>query len=454
MKKKTIAIVAGATALLLTTGSLATIYANAATKVSAYEVAKGEMSQIIELNGVTASNTTENYFADANLKIDKIYFKVGDTVKKGDLLISFDEKEIDDAIELAKLDAQAKEGSFSNSVQTSDKYSALYNEATRNLNVLNKQISDTEEAIINKQKEIKDRSSKLANEGAKLQVSIIDWSDRPDSDEYANLQKLAQNNAYVQSYDEELLRLQEELTRLNTQLADFKEYKAEMTSQKASSFPGVMTEGAKSELEATKAAFEFSNEKEIAKLEEAKNGIRAEFDGVITALNVSEGGYVTTGMQLASVDSLEDVIVKCNVNKYDIMSLEEGQSAEFIFMNNPCEGKITRIERTTEAGTQSAGVGVDISVDNVENYILGIEVKARINTANVSDVTYVPNEAVISEDEKSYVFVAKDNKAVKTEVTTGIKNDDYTEVQSGLAGGETIVWNDAKELKGGEDVRY
>lgn len=396
------------------------------------------------------------FFADTNLKIDKIYFKVGDEVKKGDLLVTFDEDEINDQIALLNLDSTAKESGYNNAIQVSDRYSALYNEATRNLNVLNQQIKDTEDAIVNKQAEINKRSSDLANEGAKLQVSIIDWSDQPESDELANLKKLAQNNAYVQSYDAELLKLQEELGRLNTQLAGFKEYKSEMTSQKAASYTGILTEGGKAELEANKEAAELTITKEIEKLENAKNGIKAEFDGVISAVYTEEGSVVSTGTSIICVDSLEDVCVKCYANKYDIMNIAEGQMGNFKLLNKDYSGEVTRIEKIAGLNAAaSTGVGVDITVNDPEDLILGLEVKAKIGTASVSDVVSVPKSAIVNEDDKNYVFISNaDKKVVKTSVEIGIQNDDYAEIVSGVKEGDIVVWSDSKELSDGDDVRF
>ena len=455
LKKKSLAIIGGALAIVVATGSIASIYAKAAVKVNSFTIAKTDMQQVLELNGTVVSNDSDMFFADTNLKIDKIYFKVGDEVKKGDLLVTFDEDEINDQIALLNLDSTAKESGYNNAIQVSDRYSALYNEATRNLNVLNQQIKDTEDAIVNKQAEINKRSSDLANEGAKLQVSIIDWSDQPESDELANLKKLAQNNAYVQSYDAELLKLQEELGRLNTQLAGFKEYKAEMTSQKASSYAGILTEGGKAELEANKAAADLTIEKEIGKLEEAKKGITADFNGVVSSIYVEEGSIVTPGMSLICVDSLEDVCVRCNANKYDIMSIEKGQSVNVKILNNDYEGEISRTDKMAGMDATAAnGVGVDVKLNGANDVILGLDVKARVNTASVADVVSVPKDAVVTEDEESFVFVSKDKKAIKTKVETGIKNDDYVEIVSGLNVGDVVVWSDSKELVNGDDVRY
>ena len=455
LKKRIFAITGAGVALSIAAVSAFTFYSKAATKVDTYTVTRQEMNQVTELNGKIQASDSQTYYAGTNVKVDKVHVKVGDTVKKGDLLISFDEEEINNDLALLDLDAKAKEGSYLNAIQTSDKYNALYAEAKRNLGVLNQQIAETEEAIINKQKEINDRSSTLANEGAKLQVSIIDWSDRPESDEYSNLRKLAQNNAYVQSYDSELLKLQEELARLNVQLADFKEYKAEMTSQKASSYPGVLTEGGREELDAVKEANELTYSNEIAKLEEAKKGIRAEFTGVVTEIDVTEGSSAALGMPLVKVDSLEDVVVRCDVNKYDIIGMEEGQSATVKIMDEKIEGRVDRIEKIVgSVGGQSLGVGVDIKMNDMKDVFLGYEVKAYVNTASVEDTICVPNEAVVTEDDETFVFVSKDKKAVKTKVETGVKNDNYTEIVSGLNDGETVVWSEDAELKNGEEVRY
>ncbi len=454
LKKKTMAIIGGALAIIVATGSIASIYAKAAVKVSSYTIAKSDMQQVIELNGTVQSNDSDMFFADANLKVDKVYFKVGDEVKKGDLLVSFDKADIDNQIALLKLDAEAKEGSYNNALQVSDKYSALYSEATRNLGVLNKQIADTEEAIINKQAEINKRCSDLAYDGAKIQVAIVE--NTADADKSKEYQKQLYNNAYIQNYDSELVRLQEELGRLNTQLADFKEYKAEMTSQKASSYPGVLTEGGKAELEANKAAADLANTNEIEKLEAAKNGIVANFNGIITDVYAEEGSIVSLGTPIISVDSSEDICVKCYANKYDIMNIAEGQNASFNILSKDYSGKVTRIEKIAGLNTAaSTGVGVDVAIDNPEDLILGLEVKAKLNTASLTDIVTVPKSALVNEDNNYFVFVSNsDKKAVKTSVEIGIQNDDYAEVLSGVKEGDIVVWSDSKELSDGDEIRF
>ena len=45
----------------------------------------------------------------------------------------------------------------------------------------------------------------------RLQISLLDWQDQPDSDEYMNLQKMVQENNYEQSHNKEIEGWESEL---------------------------------------------------------------------------------------------------------------------------------------------------------------------------------------------------------------------------------------------------
>ena len=169
---------------------------------------------------------------------------------------------------------------------------------------------------------------------------------------------------------------------------------------------------------------------------------------------VEEGSLVTAGTSIITVDSIDDVCIRCSANKYDIMNIEEGQKVNVSILNKDFTGEVTRKEMIAGSDATSAGVGVDVTLDDTDGIILGLDVKARVNTASLSEVISVPKEAVVSEDDGDYVFISKDKKAIKTSVETGIKNDDQIEIVSGLKEGDVLVWCNEKELKNGEDVRY
>ena len=463
-KKKAGFIIAGAATITALVVAGVTVYANAAIKVNSYTVELSDVSQEIELNGKFESELTETMYANANGLVKDVHVKVGDAVKKGDLLISFDEERINYLIAVAEFENQSCMGNYSNSVEMSNRTQSLYNEANANLDYLNQQIVDRQTRILELERKIADRRASFAGEGAALQKSIIDTTnkiadkDEKDETDYeeqlANLQKQAQGSAYNQQYDEEIRKMQDEINRLTTDLSNLQTTKAEMTSQKAATETSRMTGGQMEQLEAMKASSELTTEETIKNLEAAKDGIRAEFDGIVTAINVTEGAEVSRGMSLVSVASTNDIIVKCNANKYDIMSIEEGQNATVRYNNKEYTGSVSRIERIAGGDGNSVGVGVEVKIDNPDDaVILGMDVKSKINIAAVEGVLAIPREAYVEEDNESYVFVLKDKKASRKKVEAGVKNDDMIEVVSGLSEGDVVIWNEESEIKEGMDVR-
>ena len=452
-KKTTVAIIATVIAAAAGIGGYS-VSSNAAMAVDAYTVDFGGLESEIEVNGTVESNKDMVCYSEIAARVGKIHVKEGDFVKKGDLIISYDLEELERLETMTDLQAKADLGSYNNSVQTGNRTAGLYGEAKRNLATLEQQISDTQEAITRTQNALTERKAALADFGAKLQISLIDWADQPDSDEYENLQKLVQTNAYEQQYAPDIVKLQEELNVLNVQLANLKEYKAEMTSQKASTVMNLMTEGAKEQLEAVKEANDISNNEKLADYAAAKEGIKAEFDGIITQIGVIEGSDIARGTNLFTLKSSSDIIIKSTVNKYDIVNIEEGQPASVNIKNKDYQGVVSRIERMTKDSGTGTGIGVEITLLTPDDdIILGLEAKSKIYTASLTQVLRVPVEALSEDEEGSYVFVAKDGKAEKVFVECGIRNDDMVEITDGLDEGTLVVWKDSEELSEGMGVK-
>ena len=450
-KKK---IVAGGLAAVLVVTCLGALNGHAAQSVDTALVTRGTLEQKVELNGFVETDNILKYYSQIDGKIGSINVKKGDFVKKGDVLMTYDEENLDYNIAMADLNAQSQLGSYNNSMQTSGRTAGLYSEANRNLSVLDQQINDTQAAVTQLQKDINSKKAALADEGAKLQVSLIEWADRPDSEEYENLSKLVQTNAYEQQYNSDLVAMQDELNRLNLQLNACKEYKAEMTSQKASTQMSLMTSGAKEQLEADKAANELASSDKHNRYENAKNGIVAEFDGVVTGIDAVKGSNVANGSLLLTLESSKDIVIRFSVSKYDIENIEEGQSATVKIKNKEYTGKVDRIDRMTsrDAG-QTSNVGMEIKLDAPDDdIILGLEAKAVIDTVSIDNVLQIPKGAVYSDTNGEYVYVLRDKKAVKVDVEVGAYNSEMIEIVSGLNESDTVIIAGETEITEGMEL--
>lgn len=413
------------------------------TPVSFYTTAaeRGDITQTINTSGSVTSNEEKTYFSDVNVKIGSVKVEAGDAVKKGDVLISYDENALSQATELAQLDKQAAEGSYRNSVQTNNEKLGDLNEANVNLEVLDQQIEDTQAYITSLNNKIQKKKDDLAHFGTLLQISLLDWQDQPDSDEYMNLQKQIQLNTYEQSHNKEIEGWESELEVYNDMLSKYKEYRSEMKSQKSSADSSKMTAGAKEELEAGNQTKEIQSEDKITKLEAAADGVTAEFDGVVTSVSAVEGSTAAEGTELLKLESTEDVCVKISVTKYDLDKIALSQKATVTIGGKEYEGEVSKINKMAQKNDSGAAVvGTEIKILNPDSDVyLGVEAKVVIETGESKDTILVPVTAVNVDSTGEFVYAIENNMVVKKQVETGISSDTLTEILSGVSEGDQLI---------------
>lgn len=436
------------------------VTASAASAISTATVATGQLDCELELNGKVESLNEQSYFSKISGRIGKVNVREGDLVNAGDLLISYDTEDLELSQTLTELDVAADQGGYDDSKQSGGRVAGLYSEAKNTIPELEQQIVMTEAVIITTQKELTDRKAELSQRGAQLEAElagcVVEEGDDPVEVEKArgNIEKQIAQNQHDQQYDAEIVKKQDELSYLNYLMTSYKEKKSVMESQKAATQLNLQTQGAKDRIEAEKAADDLINESKLNDLAIASQGVKADISGVVTKISVTEGSDVSAGQELIEIQSLTDTAVVCYVNKYDIISIEEGQSASAHIRNKDYACHVSRIEKKTSENSDTPGIRVELAIDEPDDdIILGIESKTKIRTAMLAYATIVPADAVYADDDGDYVFVINDNRAVRRNVTVGVRNDDTVEITDGLSVGEVVGWDDAEELTEGQKVK-
>lgn len=439
---------------------LVSVNVSAGTAIQTAAVSTGQLDCELELNGKVESLTEKTYYSGISGQISTVHVREGDLVNAGDLLISYDTKELTKEQTLAELDAAADQGGYDDSKQYGGRVAGLYGEAKNSLPALEAQIQNTEAVILMTRQALNDRKSELSARGAQLQgdlaCCVADEDDDPDEVQRAreNIEREIAQNTHDQQYDPEIVKRQDELQFLEYLMTTYKEKKSVMESQKAQTQLNLQTEGAKDRLEAEKAAADLESGSRIEDLAIASEGVRADFSGVVTKISVTEGCLVSDGQELVQIQSLDDTAVVCYVNKYDITSIEEGQAASAHIKNRDYECTVSRIEKKTSDDGDTPGIRVELDITKPDDQIiLGIEVKANVTTAMLAYALLVPVDALYSDDSGEYVYVINENRAQRRPVVTGVRNDDTVEIREGLSAGETVGWDDTSELTDGQKVK-
>lgn len=459
------------------------------------EVTIEDVEQTLRTNGTVKSMETKSYFATVMVPVSEVKVAVGDKVKKGDVLLKFDEAALSEARQEAELKLASSHGDYSSSVYKDNRYLADLSEANTNLPVLEQQISDHETYLKGLQKTIEDKKAWYANQGALLQVSLLEWektiSDEKkaleernayeaesqdmddkekrekrerddaaknqiaqDEETLLSLQEQVQYNSYEQQNNQEIRDLEREAAEIEKIIADAKELKAKMESQKETSEDAMMDTGSKEKLEADTALQKLTNGGTLESIQEVESGIIADFAGVVTEIDAVEGATPAENGKLVVLESTDKVVIHANVSKYDLEKLAVGQSAEIDIAGNMYEGKVDKIEgMATTNNNGAAVVGVDISIEKPdENIFLGVEAKVVVHTAKVEGVTAIPMELVNSDRDGDFVYVEENGLVAKRRITVGISNESLCEVKEGLSAGDKVIMSMGQEFEEGMAV--
>lgn len=468
---------------------------NTAPMVFTTEATVEDVEQTLRTGGTVKSTETKSYFSTVTVPVSEIKVAVGDKVKKGDVLLKFDEDALAEAKQEAELKLQSNEGGYSSSVYKDNKYLADLSEANTNLAVLEQQISDHETYLKGLQKTIEDKKAWYANQGALLQVSLLEWektiSDEKkaleernayeaesqdmddkekrekrekddaaknqiaqDEETYLSLQEQVQYNSYEQQNNQEIRDLEREASEIEKIIADAKELKAKMESQKETSEDAMMDTGSKEKLEADTALQKLTNGETLESIEEVESGIVADFAGVVTEIDAVEGAMPAENGKLMVLESTDKVVVHANVSKYDLEKLAVGQETEIDIAGNVYEGKVAKIEgMATTNNNGAAVVGVDISIDKPdENIFLGVEAKVVVHTAKAEGVVAIPMELINSDRDGDFVYVEENGVVAKKRITVGISSENLCEVKEGLAAGDKVIMSMGQEFEEGMAV--
>lgn len=427
---------------------------NMGLMVSTVSATVQDVEQNLSTSGTVKSEETKTYFAPVAVEVGTVDVAAGDSVKKGQSLLRFDADALAEAKQMAQLKLQANEGGYNSSIYKNNKYIADLGEANVNLGVLEQQIADSENYVKELEQKINDKKAAIAHEGTLLQISLLDWSDKPDSEEYLNLQKLIQYNSYEQQNNKEVAAWQKEIDTYQEMIAAYKEYRSEMKSQKSASEGGSMDSGSRSQLEANTEMEKMNNQDTLTALAEVENGMQSDFNGVVTEVEIVEGSTPQEGQKLLTVESTEKVKVEITVSKYDLDKIAVGQEAEINIAGKEYKGKVSKINRmATTNASGAAVVGAEVAIENPDQSIfLGVEAKVEVHMATATDVVTVPVEVVNADREGDFVFVAEEGMVKKKRVTTGISSDTDIEIQEGLTAGEAVIMTTGQELEEGTPV--
>lgn len=413
-----------------------TLYSNKPVKLMVEQTSNNSITEIVEVSGKIESENTKAYYSNVTAGIYELNVEKGDSVTAGEQLVSFDTSDLENAVEQAKLGTRASEAGYQSTVNNNAKNYTDYKNAETSLNILAQQIADEKASISNIQESLTNAQEK-ASEITALSTKMATIT---DAKELKKLQKQLDelqeeyDNYNVASLTGDLSYHQTELTQLLTSQS---EYKAQQKTADAS----IIDSASSDQLKAAGESSKLTESQAEEKLEKAKQGVIADFDGIVTSLNIEEGAMVPEGTRLLVVESYDDLKVTVNISKYDIGKIELGQKADISVAGNKYDAVVSKINKIAETeGTDKPEILVELHIANPDDKIyMGLEADAEIVTKEKTDVLTIPSLAVYTDDEGEYCYIIDNGVIVKNYFTKGIEGNNLVEVEEGLAEGVMVI---------------
>lgn len=349
---------------------------------------KGDVKAFLSTTAVIKSKNSKEYFG-SQLKATKVNVKVGDSVKKGDLLVKYDGSDITNSIKQAEIQ-------YNNAVLQKQDLVNQKNEAEKKASDADKQIKDLEKEL------------ELTKDPVRAQ-------------------------------------------QLQTQISQLKTSKGSM--------PGISDEKikqAENQVSLAKVGLDSAKQKQSSN----KDAIYADFDGVVTQVNVSEGAVGNMAQPAVVLQDISDLKAVVSVGKFDAPKLKVGQDAFVSANGEKYNGKISFIDPVAKkssipgaAGDTTLNADIDIANKGV-NLKVDFDADVEILLGEKNAVLQVPAESIKSDKNgNTSVFVVENGKAKEKKVEIGLQSDLNVEIISGLTEGEKVILNPSASLKNDVSVK-
>ncbi|MBW2523432.1 MAG: efflux RND transporter periplasmic adaptor subunit, partial [Deltaproteobacteria bacterium] len=192
----------------------------------------------------------------------------------------------------------------------------------------------------------------------------------------------------------------------------------------------------------------------LAKRNLHETTIRCPFDGVVAARLVELGQLVGPQTPLARVVDTERLKLTLTVGAAQLARLELGQRVRLADPSIPdrsYDGEVARLGVAADPVTRTFPVEVLVAGGETGPKP-GQVVRGVIELAVHERALSVPDEALVSENGQSAVFLARDGKAHRQMVTVGPHIDGAVIVRSGLAAGAPVIVVGNENLRHGDPV--
>ena len=182
--------------------------------------------------------------------------------------------------------------------------------------------------------------------------------------------------------------------------------------------------------------------------------IKAPIDGIVSGIAINSEKMIQAGQQLMALGSGQEIDIVIHLDQNDLYLVHLGTSATIEVLNQVILGQVSSIYPEIEAN-QISSYMAHIKIKNNPESILkpGLAVNVGIDTSQAVTVFAVPNASIIKdEQDRYYIFIAANGKAVRQQISIGELIGDYREITSNIPQESMVIVGNIDQIKNGAAI--
>ncbi len=422
-----------------------------------------DLMNFISTTGTVEGSNTVHVTTELTAKVATLNVELGSEVKVGDVLCTFDTTELQKQYDTLK--------------KSSDRMNAQRERANEKQQQMLQDAKLSKSEMLEKAQKMVDRAQiqkdAAQNNLSSMEARLKEIGEAIENFEFSEDDPEAGSiyNDFIEQYN----TIGESITEMQNSMAEF-----DAALEDAKSAYRETERAAQDNIDAAREAIEDAQlevEDEFTEqLEELKEQIdsaviKADRNGVVTALNIAEGS-IPTSTTLMTIEDTNILRINVQISETDILDVHEGQLATIRTTatgDTEFTGKVSRVVNIYSAnsndmygygyGEPIGGYSAEITLDGTGNQLLiGMNAKAKIVLEEKESVFAVPYDAIgETEDGENCIYIAEESGDAYTvrciTVEKGMEANFMTEVSGKELEEGALVITDISSVSEGDTIQ-
>ena len=182
----------------------------------------------------------------------------------------------------------------------------------------------------------------------------------------------------------------------------------------------------------------------------ARTRMKAPYDGVVNAVFVEAGDYVSPAAAAVELVQLDPLDLFLTTGGEPAAALRQGQEVTVEVGERRIEGRVVAVQRNPDPRTFTHEVRIRLAGAGLRP---GQPARALLPLPPLRNVRVVPVSAILRDGGQSYVFLVEEGRLRRQAVVPGRREGDLQVIRRGLEAGGVVVARDVALLADGQAVR-